>query len=51
LSDEALQLQAPWGMGQTMPRFQLAMRMAFHNGFHVGQIADLRRAFGFKSIF
>lgn len=51
LSDEALQLQAPWGMNQTMPRFQLAMRMAFHNGFHVGQIADLRRAFGFKSIF
>lgn len=34
-----------------MPLYQLVVRMCFHNGFHTGQIADLRRALGFKSIF
>jgi hypothetical protein len=34
-----------------MPLYQLVIRMCFHNGFHTGQIADLRRALGFKSIF
>lgn len=40
----------PW-VGTQMPLYQLAARMAYHNGFHIGQIADLRRALGFKSIF
>jgi hypothetical protein len=26
-------------------------RMVFHNGFHTGQIADMRRALGFKGVF
>lgn len=34
-----------------VPLYLLVLRMCFHNGFHTGQIADLRRAFGFKSIF
>ncbi len=34
-----------------MPLYLLIVRMCFHNGFHTGQIADLRRALGFKSIF
>jgi hypothetical protein len=25
--------------------------MIFHNGAHTGQIADLRRALGFRSVF
>jgi hypothetical protein len=39
------QLQRPitWGRGE-MPAFQLIARMIFHNGFHAGQICDLRRA-------
>ena len=40
----------PWGQGQS-PLWSLVIRMVFHNGFHTGQIADLRRAMGFKSIF
>lgn len=51
LADDDLQAGAPWGQGQTIPKFLMAQRMMFHNGDHVGQIADLRRAFGFKSIF
>lgn len=34
-----------------MPLYMLIARMAYHNGFHIGQIADMRRALGFKSIF
>lgn len=51
LPDHELEVPAPWGQGQQMPKHQMAARMIFHNGCHVGQIADLRRAFGFKSIF
>jgi hypothetical protein len=40
----------PWGKGQSSLR-ELAGRMVFHNGMHTGQIADLRRALGFASIF
>jgi hypothetical protein len=40
----------PWGQGTT-PLRQLVLRMIFHNGIHAGQIADLRRALSFKSIF
>lgn len=39
-----------WGAGQ-LTLGLLAARMVFHNGFHTGQIADLRRALGMKSIF
>jgi hypothetical protein len=49
-SDVKLQEQVPWGQGQT-PLWLLVVRMCFHNGMHTGQIADLRRAFGFRSIF
>lgn len=41
---------AKWGAGEG-PLYLLALRMVFHNGVHTGQIADLRRALGFKSIF
>jgi hypothetical protein len=40
----------PWGTSQ-IPLYLAAARMLFHNGMHTGQIADLRRALGFKSIF
>jgi hypothetical protein len=39
-----------WGTLET-PVWAVCMRMVFHNGMHTGQIADLRRALGFKSIF
>jgi hypothetical protein len=39
-----------WGPVQT-PWWSLIGRMIFHNGFHTGQIADLRRALAFKPIF
>lgn len=40
----------PWGGGSTTIAL-LVMRMLFHNGFHTGQIADLRRVRGMKSVF
>ncbi len=49
-SDQKLASEVPWGPG-TSPLWALVMRMCFHNGMHTGQLADLRRAFGFKSIF
>lgn len=49
-TDEALDRETPWG-NVTIKTWQLAPRMAFHNGFHTGQIADLRRALGLRSIF
>lgn len=49
--DAKLDEPLPWGMGQQMPAGVLVQRMIFHNGFHCGQIADLRRALGFRSIF
>jgi hypothetical protein len=39
-----------WGPVETT-LLGLASRMMFHNGMHTGQIADLRRALGMKSIF
>jgi len=39
-----------WGPAEA-PWWMLVFRMVFHNGFHTGQIADLRRALGLKSIF
>lgn len=48
--DARLDEVVPWGQGTTT-LWALSLRMLFHNGFHTGQIADLRRALGFKSIF
>lgn len=51
-SDQQLAAETPWGpQGMTTPTYLLVARMAFHNGFHCGQISDLRRAFKFTSIF
>jgi hypothetical protein len=49
-TDAQIDQTVPWGNAQTTLRL-LIPRMIFHNGFHTGQIADLRRAFGFQSIF
>lgn len=38
-----------WGAGETTISL-LCARMVFHNGTHTGQIADLRRALGFKGV-
>jgi len=48
--DASLDKVVRWGAGEA-PVFMLVMRMIFHNGVHTGQIADLRRALGMKSIF
>lgn len=45
-----LEKHVQWGQAQ-VSLGSLAARMVFHNGFHAGQIADLRRATGMKSIF
>ena len=51
-TDAQLDQTYPWGpAGQQFPLWALIMRMVFHNGFHTGEIADLRRALAFKSIF
>jgi hypothetical protein len=49
-SDAKMAETVKWGAGQATIG-SLAGRMVFHNGMHTGQIADLRRALGFKSIF
>jgi hypothetical protein len=49
--ESKLDEMTPWGAGQTMPLYLLALRMMFHNGDHLGQIVDLRRGLGFTSIF
>ena len=49
--DGELSTEVDWGGGMKLPRYQMAMRMIGHNGMHIGQIADLRRGLGFKSIF
>lgn len=49
-ADAKLLEKTPWGPME-LPLWLLALRMGFHNGMHTGQIADLRRALGFKSIF
>jgi len=52
VSDAKLDQRVKWGAsGMEVPLWGLASRMVFHNGMHTGQIADLRRALGFKSIF
>ena len=49
-ADARLDEVIPWGNSQ-IPLYLAATRMLFHNGMHTGQISDLRRALGFKSIF
>jgi len=46
----ALDAEVQWG-GVVVPMRLLVVRMVFHNGFHTGQIADLRRGLGLGSIF
>lgn len=50
LPDAELDRVVRFGSGE-MPLWLLVTRMVFHNGFHTGQISDLRRALGFRSIF
>jgi len=49
-SEADLEKDIPWGTAP-IKGWQLAPRMIWHNGDHSGQLADLRRALGFKSIF
>lgn len=50
-ADEAkLDTETPWG-AMTLKLWQIGPRMVFHNGAHAGQLADLRRILGFRSIF
>jgi hypothetical protein len=50
LPEERLDAMIQWGQIQ-IPVWASGLRMAFHNGTHSGQVADLRRALGMKSIF
>lgn len=49
--DDSLDEEVMWGGRMPIRRWLLALRMMGHNGMHTGQIADLRRALGFTSIF
>lgn len=51
LSEEQLNETVQFFPKYAAPAWQIVARMAFHNGFHAGQVADLRRAMGMKSIF
>lgn len=48
--DAKLEREMTYG-SMTLPTWAIVARMTFHAGFHTGQIADLRRALGFRSIF
>ncbi len=52
-TDAALSAPTVWGAPGTppIPLYLLVARMIFHNGAHTGQIADTRRALGFRSVF
>ncbi|MBM4109058.1 MAG: DinB family protein [Phycisphaerae bacterium] len=50
LDPDRLDATIPYG-SNTLTVRAVALRMVFHNGDHCGQIADLRRALGMKSIF
>ncbi len=50
LPESRLDEMITWGNIQ-IPIWASGLRLAFHNGTHCGQIADLRRALGMKSIF
>lgn len=48
---EGLAMPMAWGAsGASFPVGTLVLRVVFHNGSHTGQLADLRRALGFKGI-
>lgn len=47
--DEGLGRTIRWGSGPITAR-TLALRMAFHNGTHCGQLVDLRRALGLEPV-
>jgi hypothetical protein len=49
-SDDKLRQASKWGAAD-LPIRDIILRMPFHNGTHAGQLADIRRALGFKSIF
>lgn len=51
LSEDQLNATVQFFPKYAAPAWHIVARMAFHNGFHAGQIADLRRALGMKSIF
>lgn len=48
--DGRLDERTPWGNTE-ITLGSMVQRLIFHNGMHTGQIADLRRALGMKSIF
>lgn len=50
LDEPRLDDMVKWGAIE-IPIWAVALRMSFHNGAHCGQIADLRRALGMRSIF
>lgn len=47
--EEKLDEMAKWASGEISLQ-NVALRMVFHNGIHLGQIVDLRRALGFKGV-
>ncbi|MFO0835959.1 MAG: DinB family protein [Phycisphaerales bacterium] len=49
LSDDKLNTTTKWGPRE-MTLAALASRMSFHNGFHAGQMASLRKALGMKGM-
>lgn len=50
VGDAGLRREVAWGQGSTTVG-ELATRMVFHNGFHTGQVADLRRGLSMPSVF
>jgi len=50
VDDSVLDRSIRWGPVES-PVWSICLRMVFHNGMHTGEIADMRRALGFKSIF
>lgn len=48
--DATLDKSIKWGAGEATIA-ALIPRMVYHNGVHAGQIIDLRRALGMKSVF
>jgi hypothetical protein len=50
LPEHRLDEMVQWGAIE-IPIWTTALRLAFHNGSHCGQIVDLRRALGMRGIF
>lgn len=48
--EATLAREVDWGAAKLTGR-QLSVRMVFHNGTHAGELADIRRALKFASIF